>query len=181
MLALSASELTLKDRRNSSASAVMFHHTSIYHRSRAVSSLRRATQRGILTSAEGNAMLATILILLFQSTYIADGLLEFMSFVRGAIVVSAQMGNQGLAVLFQNTKKKGDQFRDGEIEDDPPLLQHEVTWGSVKSLKFVAELCHTKLEKRVWRTLIDAATSMQSSTARGLFDSNWFILYNRIT
>lgn len=170
MLALAASELSLIDRRKSPERALALQHTSIYHRSRAVSSLSRATQRGIPSSAEGNAMLATILSLIFQSTFLADGLVEYMSFIRGAIVVSSQMDKQGLAFLFRNANSEGGSPGEDEGQIvDAPLLDCEVTRGSVRSLERVTELCQTKLEKTVWKILMDAARPLQVSSAGGIF------------
>lgn len=84
--------------------------------------------------------------------------------------MSTQMGKQGLAILFSKMKRNGDDCpdeREGEIED-APLLQHEVVWGSIRSLSRVGELCHSRLEKRVWRTLMNAAQSLQVSSAGGM-------------
>lgn len=174
MLALAASELSLADLHTSPSNSLTLHYTSLHYRSKAVTSLSRAIQRGIPTSAEGNAMLATILSLIFQSTFIADGLVEYMTFIRGSIVVSKQMGMQGLAIIFKTDESRMPEPKGmGEI-DRAPKLQPDVIRGAIESLDLCEVLCKTDLERRVWTTVWEAAGLLEHSSSQGKLTCSFY-------
>lgn len=161
MLGLAASELiqlnhrTLPDRD--------LQHASIHHRSRAMSSLNRATQRGITTSEEGNAMLATVMTLLAQSPFLADGLLEYLSLIRGTKVISEQMYKQRLTILFTNGTPP---VKHGGQVSYKPLLDPQVTRAGVRSFETVFALCQTRLQIKVCKILMKTARSLQQLDAQ---------------
>ncbi|CAK7223583.1 hypothetical protein SCUCBS95973_005228 [Sporothrix curviconia] len=51
---------------------------------------------------EGNALMATCLALTFQSVALDDGMAEYMTFIRGIIVVAIQMYLKGARIMFRN-------------------------------------------------------------------------------
>ncbi|KAL8281812.1 hypothetical protein RB597_009498 [Gaeumannomyces tritici] len=57
---------------------------------------------GSFTSDEGNALLATCYALTFQSVLLDDGMAEYMTFIRGIIIVMIQMYTSGARFLFSN-------------------------------------------------------------------------------
>ncbi|KLU89709.1 hypothetical protein MAPG_08678, partial [Magnaporthiopsis poae ATCC 64411] len=54
------------------------------------------------SSDEGNALLATCFALTFQSVLLEDGMAEYMTFIRGIIIVAIQMYAKGARFLFTN-------------------------------------------------------------------------------
>ncbi|KAL8366112.1 hypothetical protein RB595_004743 [Gaeumannomyces hyphopodioides] len=54
------------------------------------------------SSDEGNALLATCYALTFQSVMLDDGMAEYMTFIRGIIIVVVQMYTRGARFLFSN-------------------------------------------------------------------------------
>lgn len=57
---------------------------------------------GAFSSDEGNALLATCFALTFQSVLLEDGMAEYMTFIRGIIIVAIQMYTRGARFLFSN-------------------------------------------------------------------------------
>lgn len=177
MLALAASELSVSDT-SPNAKSQELRNTSLLHRSKSITALNSAIQRGVNTVEEGNAMLAAIFSLLFQSTFISDGLVEYMTFIRGGIVVGGQMVKQHLKIVFSNLNvaqppvKEGDTSKEFEgIINNAPSIQEEVILGAIKSLEICAQLCSTKLERRVHAALVDTASSLAISSSHGKFFS----------
>lgn len=76
MLALGASHLTLCTSANFSSQALS-------HRVKAIQSLNKMLSKQTFTKAEGDAAFATLLTLTFQSSYMPEGMLDFIAMVRG--------------------------------------------------------------------------------------------------
>jgi len=87
MLALSASDLA-NSRTSSDSQASELTNTGLGHRVKAISALNTAIGAPLQSFKQGNAMLATCFVLVFQSVLMDDGLIEYMSFIRGVIAVS---------------------------------------------------------------------------------------------
>lgn len=81
MLGLAASHLTL-------CSSTDYSSQALTHRVKAINSLNRSLNKPCLSKAEGDARFATVMALTFQSSYMQEGMMEFISMVRGCIVVS---------------------------------------------------------------------------------------------
>lgn len=81
MLGLSASHLSLAVGRDYKAQALA-------HRIQSMRSLNEALNRPCTSLAEGDARFATVMALTFQSSYMDEGMLDFLSMIRGCIVVS---------------------------------------------------------------------------------------------
>jgi hypothetical protein len=161
MLGLAASELIQLNGRTLPARDLQ--HASIHHRSRAMSLLNRATQRGITKMEEGNAMLATVMTLLAQSPFLADGLTEYLSLIRGTKVISEQMYKQRLTIMFTNGTPP---VQSGGYVFHKPLLNPEVTRAGVRSFETVVALCQTRLQIKVCKILMKTARSLQELNAR---------------
>lgn len=172
MLALSASELSLTPATPKDCPQRL-RNASLYHRSKSITALNSAIQRGVNSVEEGNAMLAAIFSLLFQSTFISDGLVEYMTFIRGGIVVGGQMVKQHLKIVFSNLNVAQPPSKQVDAEEglinDAPKIQEDVVLGAVKSLEICEELCSTRLERRVHGALITIARSLVISSTHGLF------------
>lgn len=117
-------------------------------------------------------MLAAIFSLLFQSTFISDGLVEYMTFIRGGIVVGGQMVKQHLKIVFSNLNVAQPPSKEVDAEEgminDAPTIQKDVVLGAVRSLEICEELCSTRLERRVHAALMTIARSLVVSSTHGL-------------
>ena len=97
MLGLSASDLTTKVTQTTELTC-----SAMSHRVQAITSLNQALSNGLHTFEEGNAMLATCYVLLFQSVLLDDGLAEYMSFIRGCVLIAQNMGCKRMKFLFHS-------------------------------------------------------------------------------
>jgi hypothetical protein len=164
MLALSASELTKTE-----ASPQQMQSLALDHRVKSITALNAAIQRGVNCSEEGNAMLATCFSLLFQSTLIAEGLVEYMTFIRGTFVVSAQMLGGKLRFFFNQIAEAVRVQSFVNDFEDIPILAPRLVCSARESLTEFKSLCTTKLETDVWETLWEIAESLVVCSSRGMF------------
>ena len=163
MLALSASDIGATSSQHSFELA----QSATFHRIVAIKSFNRALSTGLHTFEEGNAMLATCFILLYQSTLIDEGLSEYLTFVRGCVLVPLQMGCKHLKFLFQNL------LSDDEIEKTRPYLQGmpAVDLRSVDaayaSLEDFGPFCEREAEKKMHERMLELVRSFYLSSCDG--------------
>lgn len=163
MLALSASDIEATSSQHSSELA----QSAIFHRILAIKSFNRALRTGFHTFEEGNAMVAACFILLHQSILIDEGLSEYLTFVRGCVLIPLQMGCKGLKFLFQNL------LSDDEIEKTRPYLQAmpPVDLRSVDaanaSLEDFGPLCEREAEKKMHEGMLNLVRSFYVSSCDG--------------
>ena len=85
ILGYAASELICQD-----ASLVA---PAMAHRLKAIKAVKKSLAEApkANTFEEGNALMATCFALTFQSVLLDDGMVEYMTFIRGIIIVAIQM------------------------------------------------------------------------------------------
>lgn len=167
MLALSASDLAAGKEQTPDGSQLT--SVALAHRVKAISALNDAITVGIHRFEQGNAMLATCFVLLFQSTLIDDGLVEYMTFIRGTIAVGIQMGCKRMKFLFDNLF--GDQsFKQvAEAISATALIKPEVVAAACRSFERFSHMCQSKIEVEVYTILFGIARSLTSSSRDGKF------------
>jgi hypothetical protein len=158
MLALSASDIEAKSDQHSPELT----KSAISHRVLAIRYLNRALSTGLHTFEEGNAMLATCFSLMFQSALIGEGHPEYLSFIRGCVVVSIQMGSKGLKILFQNLLSN-DEF---ETVDMPAVDLGPVD-AAYASLEAFEHLCERESEKAFHACLLEIVRNLYLSSHDG--------------
>lgn len=151
---------TTSDQRALSAAA-------LHHRVLAIKSLQNALAQGIKDTEAGNAMLATCYVLVFQSSLISDGFPEFMSFIRGCMVVAFQMGVKRMKFIFENMMPD-DQLRvvGPSLERDPGLAS-SVTDPAIESLRKCEHLMMKPYVKEFFSALMEIAVKSQESSRGG--------------
>jgi hypothetical protein len=162
MLALSASDIA----RSQPASSDLT-HAALAYRLKAVTSLNTAMSIGIQSFEQGNAMLATCYNLFVQSTLIDDGLIEYMTFIRGCIIVGLQMLAKNMKFLFHSM------WGDENIASLSPSLKvaplidaHRVK-AACTSLEGFNHLCVRKAEIEVYGLLLGTARALFTSSQDG--------------
>ena len=136
------------------------------HRVKAISSLNEAIGKPIQSVEQGNAMIATCFSLLFQSTLIDDGLVEYMTFVRGVLVVSLHMGQKNIAFLFEHMF---DQAHVIESElTDSPLIDPNHARRACRSLEMLCPLVQNVREVELYGHLLSAARALFTSSRDGV-------------
>jgi hypothetical protein len=164
MLALAASELAEQHPESSQLSC-----TAMSHRVKAIGALNTAISSGMTHFEQGNAMLATCFTMIFQSVLIEDGLAEYLTFIRGTIVVGIQMGIKKMHILFDRL------FGDRDLESIDPkmkaasLIEPELVRIAIRSLEKIAPLCKSRLEIEVYGMLLSIARALVTSSRDGKF------------
>jgi hypothetical protein len=164
MLALSASNLVANGSPTESPDMLC---TAIAHRLKAISGLNQAISTGINSFEQGNAMLATCFILLFQSTMIADGLVEYMTFIRGTIAVGTSMGMKKMKFLFHElwVNRSADSL-EADLSQTP-LIDGDLARSACRSIENLAGLCRSKGEVQIYGSLLMTARALITSSRDG--------------
>jgi hypothetical protein len=119
LLGLAASHLTITSDSDYSSSALS-------HRFLAIKGLNEALSITPRTGHDGDALLASCYALTFQSSYMTDGLQEFLTFLRGCNLVSAQLTKENVKVSFDfasNNRSKNLLPRDDLPAINPDFVQ----------------------------------------------------------
>jgi len=109
MLALSASDLADPNNGRDIQSAADLTNTALNYRVKAITALKRALSAPQQSFEQGNAMLATCFSLLFQSVLLDDGLIEYMTFIRGVIAVSVHSESFCYSVMGRDVEERTDE------------------------------------------------------------------------
>ncbi|KAG4442101.1 hypothetical protein IFR05_002387 [Cadophora sp. M221] len=158
MLALAAADISAK--RGDPDMKV----TAMSHRVKAIESLNKAIDDGIKTFVQGNAMLATCFALLFHSVFIADGLGEYMSFIRGTMAIGTKMGYGRMKFIF--VKAFGDEQLEliGPALRLAPLVHPDVSRAACRSLEKFGFLCERDSELLLYGRLLSMARNLVTSS-----------------
>lgn len=117
----------------------------------------------------GNAMLATCYVLVFQSSLISDGFPEFMSFIRGCMVVAFQMGMKRMKFIFENMMPDDQLGVIGPSLELHPGLASSVTDPVIESLRNFEHLMMKPYEKEFFSALMQIAVKSQESSRGGVY------------
>lgn len=175
MLGLAASALALD------AGAYSASHTpaALSHRVIAIRLLNKSLSKPCSCLEEGTARYAAMMVLTFQSAYMADGMLEFLSMTRGcSIVAETAMGGSYEASPFGafSREEHVDAVRrlgpkpvwevDGQ-EDE--VLGQEVVGGLLEGLRDLMTVCggRSRLEDEVMKKVQQAVALARWDCVRG--------------
>ena len=169
MLALSASDIA---ETNPSPNRSELKCVAMSHRVKAIASLNKAIGKPIASVEEGNAMIGACFSLVFQSTLINDGLVEYMTFIRGVVVVSIHMGARNIGFLFEHMLDQADVVASELTE--APLIDPEHAHGACRSLELMYPLIQNPKEKEYYEYLLSAARACFTSSKDGKPQSPYF-------
>ncbi|KAK0704984.1 hypothetical protein B0H67DRAFT_366930 [Lasiosphaeris hirsuta] len=138
------------------------------HRLKAIKAIKKtlAEVPKANTFEEGNALMATCFALTYQSVLLDDGMAEFMTFIRGIVIVAVQMYIKGAKLLF------------GEFLGDPvqeklepymrkvPLIERNWVDRAMGGLKRLRPLCEGRPVEAKY-------VGMITETAEQLYVSSW--------
>jgi hypothetical protein len=149
------------------------------HRLKAIKAVKKAlaeAPRSDNTFEEGNALMATCFALTFQSVWLDDGMVEYMTFVRGIVIVAIQMYIKGSRLLF------GEYLGEAPAELLKPHLEGvglvPRVWvdAAVEGIKGLEGLCKApgrlEVEGQYWEKILEMAEKLYV----GAFDGE-FIFY----
>lgn len=170
MLALAASDLASSSPGDSALTL-----SAISHRVTAIKALNVALSRGVHTMEEGNAMLATCYALCFQSALMADAFPEYMSFIRGCMVVAWQMGAKRLTFIFEGMLGEDQLVRMGPYLQGAPDIEPALTRAAIESLERCAHLVVRESEREFHACCLEIARASAVSSRHGKLSPSLFL------
>jgi hypothetical protein len=135
------------------------------HRVDAVTLLNKALSRPATSKEEYDARFATFMILTFQSTCLQDGLVDFLTMLRGCVL----NGHFGEGSYFTPITVHGHLETMEEQLTDIPLmtLDAKTLSEAINSLARLEPLCGSETEKRYHNILMEVAVKGYTSPNAG--------------
>ena len=163
ILAVAASDIT--DRED----PTLLPH-ALTHRLKAINSIKETLSgatTNTVTHESANALLATCLALTIQSVSLDDGMVEYMTFMRGLMVVGVQMWKGGVRPMFSNLVEGGAQAALEPHMIGLPLVRREWVDAAVQGIEGLERLCREGVEREYHRLLVDWARTLYVSSWEG--------------
>ncbi|PKX90587.1 Zn(II)2Cys6 transcription factor [Aspergillus novofumigatus IBT 16806] len=153
ILALSSSHLALL---TGSALPV----EALRHRQRALRGLNEAMSRAPSETSDADAMLAACYILTFQSSYMLDGLSEYIMMLRGCGLVTGLMLQRNLHGSFSIDVNSHIKYMEAQ-SDRFPTIDSRIASDGIRSLSLVKPLLQHPIEEVFYQLLFDFITLPQ--------------------
>jgi len=173
MLGLAASELLTEHPRDTSLLPA-----AMAHRVKAIQAIKRALAGAPRadTFEEGNALMATCFALTFQSVLLDDGMVEYMTFIRGIVIVGIQMYVKGASFLFGNfLGEKAVDALEPYIRQ-VPVIEASWTDAACLAIRGLAPLCQAAAEAEYQELLLAIAEKLYVSSWDGACISSFLVL-----
>lgn len=150
ILGFSASELMRND-----ASVIS---SAMNHRIKAIRAIKKRlaeTTRTSMEYEEANAMIATCYALTFQSVSLEDGLAEYLTFIRGIMIVGMQMMFRGIKPIFENMMEQDQSALLEPLMQGLPLIPKGLTDSAMEALTKLKPLCTAPVEVEYHQHLLN--------------------------
>jgi hypothetical protein len=162
ILGLAASDLSVQKDPSLVASAMNHRLKAIKAIKKTLSDVPRAD-----TFEEGNALMATCFALTFQSVLLDDGMVEYMTFIRGVIIVAIQMYIKGAKLLFGAFLGERQQEAMQPFLEKCPLIEQAWATAAVAAIENLEPLCQHPMEKQYHERILDMARQLHVSSWGG--------------
>ena len=141
----------------------------MHHRIKAIRAVKKSLSEvpKANTFEEGNALIATCFALTFQSVVLEDGMAEYMTFIRGVIIVAIQMYLKGSRLIFGNFLGDQQQRKVQPHMECLPLLNQSWVEPAVAAIENLAPLCQDPIEKEYQEKILDMAVQLRVSSYGG--------------
>jgi hypothetical protein len=163
ILALAAQHLTVSNKADYSLQALNL-------RISAIRGLNDALSQSCHTAADADARYAAIIALTFQSTYMPDGLMDFIAMMRGWMLISTTLVTDHQTSMFrQFTRESWVGSMEKYIEGQHETKDDMVTEDFITSLRILQPLLRGKAELQYLSRLVGLALLSRESPRDGLF------------
>ncbi|KAG8418730.1 hypothetical protein J3459_011578 [Metarhizium acridum] len=155
ILGFAASELVPTDSS--------FVQAAMNHRIKAIKAIKKRlseSARGQTSYEEANALVATCFALTFQSVCLEDGLAEYMTFIRGILIVGMQMMFKGIKPIFEQLfEDRQDEVMEPYLRD-LPLIQRGWADAAGEAISNLRPLCVEPVEVEYCQQLLGIAEKL---------------------
>ncbi|CAI6098438.1 unnamed protein product [Clonostachys chloroleuca] len=141
---------------------------AVNHRVKAIKAIKKRladAARSISSAEETNAMIATCFALTFQSVSLDDGLAEFMTFIRGILIVGMQMMFRGIKPIF--TTLMDEEQKEKLLEplmETLPLIQRGWADSALEAIGSLRPLCIEQVQIEYYDKLMDIVQKLYISS-----------------
>nr|CDP27185.1 Putative protein of unknown function [Podospora anserina S mat+] len=162
ILGYSASHLLQSDPSLTLTPAMTHRLKAIKSIKKALSSLPSSSSSPNLAS-EGNALMATCFTLTYQSTLLDDGMPEYMTFIRGIVIISISMLARQTRLMFDNLIRP--EHNKSVLEAHMrslPLVRREWVDAAGGSLRKLEEVVPRQgVRRRYWELLVEMVEGLK--------------------
>lgn len=144
--------------------------SAMNHRIKAIRAIKKRlsdTAKTSISYKEANAMVATCFALTFQSVSLDDGLAEFMTFIRGIMIVGMQMMFRGIKPVFDNMMEQQQDSILEPLMQGLPLIEKGWTDSAKEAVLNLKPLCLTPLEIDYYEQLVVIVEKLYVSSWEG--------------
>lgn len=166
ILGYAASELMVTD---SSLAPV-----AMNHRIKAIKAIKKRltdASRIETTYEEANALVATCFALTFQSVSLEDGLAEYMTFIRGIVIVGMQMMFKSIKPLFSNLFESNQDEVLAPYMEGLPLIEKGWAETAIESITNLGPLCTRQVEIEYHEQLMTVSSQLLTNSFEGKLNS----------
>lgn len=133
------------------------------HRVKAIKAIKKRlaeTSKTAISYEEANAMVATCYALTFQSVSLDDGLAEFMTFIRGIMIIGMQMMFRGIQPIFGNMDEKDTDAILEPLMSNLPLIQKAWADSALEAVMNLKHLCLEQVEIAYQEALVEIVQNL---------------------
>ncbi|KAK5939996.1 hypothetical protein PMZ80_007414 [Knufia obscura] len=139
---------------------------ALMHRGHAINGLNTCMAKSQHAYGEADAMLATCYALTFQASYMADGIADFVIFVRGCALATGKIRDENAQTAFNLAPDRHHQVIRPRLQSLPQLNTIHVANG-LSALDEVQVYLHHEAEHKFYASLRDVFTALHQSPAAG--------------
>lgn len=139
---------------------------ALIHRGHAINGLNTCMAKSAHAYGEADAMLATCYALTFQSSYMADGLSDFVIFVRGCALATTKIRNENAPTAFNLAPDRQREVLRPQLHLLPNVNLIHIQQG-LAALDEVQVYLQHDAERKFWLSMRDVFVSLQQSPAAG--------------
>lgn len=160
ILALGASHL------NRMTPLSCYEKEALMHRGNAINGLNTCMAKTSHIYGEADAMLATCYALTFQSSYMADGISDFVIFVRGCALATGKIRDENAPTAFNLAPNRHHTVIRPRLHGLPQIHPSHLEQG-LSALDEVQVYLHYEAEHKFYNAMRDVFATLQQSSAAG--------------
>src|SRR5437764_1534621 len=148
---------------------------AIVHRGHAIEGLNKALNKTDRTYGESDAMLAACYALTFQASHMGDGMVDFITMVRGCALVTEKVKQEGSTTAFNIERDAHLRIMSPQF-DDLPEVDYDIVAEGISCLTQMQHLLYSYTEHQFYSALLNVLLSLQQSSRLGYI--NFMSLYS---
>lgn len=143
-----------------------FEKDALMHRGHAINGLNTCMAKNQHAYGEADAMLATCYALTFQASYMADGLADFVIFVRGCALATGKIQDEQAPTAFNLDPGRHHEVVRPRLQTMPSVNQVHIEQGLTALDEMQVYLYH-EAEHRFFESMCEVLRNLQKSGAAG--------------